>query len=104
MEKIESKITYKSVEMSELIYEIREQRVMLDTDLAALYGISTRVLNQAVERNSDRFPPDFSFIITSGKEIEKFRARPIDKSSRHGGLRKPPRVSPNSAWRCFPVS
>ena len=41
------------------IYEIRGQRVMLDRDLAEMYGVETRVLNQAVKRNKDRFPPRF---------------------------------------------
>lgn len=43
------------------IYEIRGQRVMLDFDLAVLYQVETRVLNQAVKRNIDRFPTDFMF-------------------------------------------
>jgi len=43
------------------IYEIRAQKVMLDFDLAELYGVETRVLNQAILRNSSRFPPDFMF-------------------------------------------
>ena len=43
------------------IYEIRGERVMLDFDLAALYAVSTKVLNQAVKRNSKRFPKDFMF-------------------------------------------
>lgn len=43
------------------IYEIRGERVMLDFDLAALYEVETRVLNQAVKRNSERFPEDFMF-------------------------------------------
>ncbi|HEV2851427.1 MAG TPA: ORF6N domain-containing protein [Thermoanaerobaculia bacterium] len=43
---------------------IRGQRVMLDTDLAALYGVPTKVLNQAVKRNRERFPPDFMFRLT----------------------------------------
>ena len=47
------------------IYEIRGQRVMLDFDLAALYEVETRVLNQAVKRNLNRFPPDFMFQITA---------------------------------------
>ena len=41
------------------IYEIRGQKVMLDRDLAELYQVETRVLNQAVKRNIDRFPEDF---------------------------------------------
>ena len=43
---------------------LREQKVMLDRDLAALYEVETRVLNQAVKRNSDRFPVDFMFELT----------------------------------------
>ncbi|MFZ3066299.1 MAG: ORF6N domain-containing protein [Nitrospirota bacterium] len=46
------------------IYMIRGQKVMLDRDLAQLYGVETRVLNQAVRRNIDRFPPDFMFPLT----------------------------------------
>ena len=43
------------------IYLIRGQKVMLDRDLAELYGVETKVLNQAVKRNSERFPKDFMF-------------------------------------------
>lgn len=46
------------------IYEIRGQRVMLDFDLAEMYAVETRVLNQAVKRNIERFPPDFMFQLT----------------------------------------
>lgn len=42
-----------------MIYTIRGQRVMLDSDLAKLYGVETRTLNQAVKRNQERFPDDF---------------------------------------------
>ena len=51
------------------IHEIRGQRVILDRDLAALYGVETKVLNQAVKRNIERFPEDFMFQLTS----EEFR-------------------------------
>lgn len=47
------------------IYEVRGQRVMLDRGLAELYGVETRVLNQAVKRNIDRFPKDFMFQLTA---------------------------------------
>lgn len=47
------------------IYEIRGQRVMLDFDLALLYSVETRVLNQAVKRNAERFPADFMFQLTA---------------------------------------
>jgi hypothetical protein len=46
-----------------VILFIRGQKVLLDRDLAALYGVETRVLNQAVRRNADRFPPDFMFVL-----------------------------------------
>ena len=46
------------------IYEIRGQRVMLDRDLAQMYGVETKVLNQAVRRNLERFPEDFMFTLT----------------------------------------
>ena len=46
------------------IYEIRNEPVMIDRDLAEMYGIETRVLNQAVKRNMDWFPPDFMFQLT----------------------------------------
>ena len=46
------------------IYEIRGQRVMLDRDLAELYGVETKALNKAVKRNSERFPERFMFQLT----------------------------------------
>jgi len=54
------------------IYEIRGERVMLDFDLAALYEVETKVLNQAVKRNVKRFPEDFMFQLTSA-EFEEIR-------------------------------
>jgi len=47
-----------------MIYEIRGQNVMFDSDLAALYGVELRSLNQAVKRNINRFPTDFMFQLT----------------------------------------
>jgi len=52
------------------IRHFRGEKVLLDFDLAALYGVETRVLNQAVRRNADRFPADFMFQLTS-EEVEK---------------------------------
>jgi hypothetical protein len=54
------------------IFLIRRQRVMLDYDLAALYGMEARALNQAVKRNLDRFPQDFMFQLTAA-EAEQVR-------------------------------
>lgn len=51
------------------IYELRGLKIMLDYDLAEMYGVETRVLNQAVKRNLTRFPEDFMFQLTS-KEWE----------------------------------
>lgn len=56
------------------IYEIRGQRVMLDFDLAAMYGVETRLLNQAVKRNIERFPEDFMFQLTKG-ELEILKSQ-----------------------------
>ena len=52
------------------IYEIRGQKVILDRDLAALYQVETRVLNQAVKRNIDRFPEDFMFQLTKEEWLD----------------------------------
>ena len=51
------------------IYEIRGQKVMLDRDLAALYGVETKALNQAVKRNIERFPSDFMFQLTKEESL-----------------------------------
>ena len=56
------------------IFEIRGQRVMLDSHLAELYEVETRVLNQAVKRNSTRFPDDFMFQLTDS-ELELLRSQ-----------------------------
>jgi len=65
-----------------LIYEIRGQKVMLDSDLAKLYQVETKVLNQAVKRNLKRFPPDFMFQLDS-KEFTDLKSQ-IVTSSRGG--------------------
>ena len=56
------------------IYVIRGQRVMLDFDLAAMYGVETKALNQSVKRNIERFPEDFMFQLTKG-EFEILRSQ-----------------------------
>jgi hypothetical protein len=60
-----------------LIQSIRSQRVLLDSDLAELYGVPTKVLNQAVVRNLDRFPEDFMFRLSSEewKEFKSLRSQ-----------------------------
>ena len=54
-----------TIHVQNLIHEIRGKKVMLDYDLAKLYHVETRSLNQAVKRNIKRFPPDFMFQITA---------------------------------------
>ena len=53
-----------------LILTVRSERVILSADLAAIYGVETRVLTQAVRRNADRFPPDFIFALTAAEFAE----------------------------------
>ena len=53
-----------SVTLESLIHEIRGEKVIFDSDLARIYGVATRVLNQAVKRNQERFPEDFMFSLT----------------------------------------
>jgi hypothetical protein len=69
------------------IYVIRGRKVMLDRDLAALYGVSTDALNQAVRRNRERFPDDFMFTLDR-KESENLKSQTVISS--WGGRRKPP--------------
>lgn len=57
--------TLKTENIAALVNAVRGERVLFDADLAALYGVSTKVLNQAVKRNIARFPPDFMFRLTS---------------------------------------
>lgn len=74
----------------ERIYFIRAQRVMVDRDLAALYGVETRALVQAVKRNLGRFPADFMFQL-SPEELENWRSQIVmSNSEAKMGLRRPP--------------
>lgn len=78
------------------IYEIRGQKVILDRDLAALYQVETKVLNQAVKRNLERFPEDFMFQLTHqewvkdvvNKEVTDLKSQIV--TSNWGGVRKMP--------------
>lgn len=71
------------------IYEIRNQKIMLDRDLAELYGVETRVLKQAVKRNINRFPEDFMFELTK-IEFENWRSQFVISNSDKMGLRYAP--------------
>lgn len=73
-----------------LIYPIRDETVILDSDLAVLYGVTTKKLNQAVKRNQDRFPGDFCFQL-SDTEFESLKCQ-IGSSKGRGGRRYRPFV------------
>ena len=74
--------------IAQSIIALRGHKVMLDADLAALYGVQTRVLNQAVKRNLDRFPADFMFQL-SARELETWRSQVvISKPGARMGLRR----------------
>ncbi len=78
IERIESKILF-----------VRDQKVMLDRDLAKLYGVETRVLNQAVSRNKERFPKDFMFQLTK-EELENWKSQIVMSNPEKMGLRRKP--------------
>ena len=74
--------------IAQAILVLRGQKVILDADLARLYGVETRVLNQAIKRNLDRFPPDFAFQLNR-KEFANLKSQNVI-SSGYGGRRKLP--------------
>ena len=71
------------------IIEIRGQKILLDRDLAEIYGVETRILNQSVKRNIERFPQDFMFQLTD-KEFEKWKSQIVITNSINMGLRRKP--------------
>ncbi len=89
------------------IHKLRHQRVVLDSDLARLYGVTTKVFNQTIQRNADRFPDDFAFQITR-EELANLKSQIVTssggasdssgsqivtlKTGGHGGVRKLPWV------------
>jgi hypothetical protein len=84
-------------------FSIRGEKVILDADLAAIYGVATKVLNQAVKRNADKFPADFMFRLTA-QEFTDLKSQIVTSSS--GGNRsqsvtgsqnhRDPRFRPNA--------
>lgn len=77
------------IQIQNLIYEVRGQKVMLDSDLATLYQVQTKVLNQSVKRNLKRFPADFMFQLTK-EEFLNLKSQFVTSS--WGGVRKMPFV------------
>ena len=105
MPKSSNKLT--TDQLGRLIYEIRSERVMLDSDLAWIYGVDTKALNRAMKRNRDRFPKDFVFQLTedewknlryqigtasSSREHQSLTYQIGTSSSGHGGRRNRPYV------------
>jgi len=77
------------MEIEHSIYSLRDHRVMLDFDLAALYGVSTKRLNEQVRRNAVRFPVDFAFQLTN-QEVTSLRSQIATSKIGRGGRRYRP--------------
>lgn len=73
------------------IYTISDQKVMLDSDLASLYGVETKRLNEQIRRNLDRFPDDFMFQLT-GTEWDSLRSQFATSKNKRGGRTYLPNV------------
>ena len=71
------------------IYLLRNQKVLLDEDLAVMYGVTTKLLNQAVKRNLERFPEDFMFQLTV-EEVSSLRSQFVTSKKGRGGRRYAP--------------
>ena len=86
-------IPIEETNITDIIYTIRGKQVMLDSDLAILYQVETRVFNQAVKRNSNRFPERFRFQLTE-EEYKNLRSQFVTSSGEntHGGRRYMPYV------------
>jgi hypothetical protein len=78
-------------QLEQAIKVVRGQRVLLDADLARLYGVTTTALNQAVKRNAVRFPPDFAFRLNR-QEFTAMMSQSVTSKASRGGRRKLPWV------------
>jgi hypothetical protein len=76
-------------DIQDMVHVVRGQRVMLDFDLARLYGVPTSALNQAVRRNADRFPEDFAYHLTR-QEVASLMSQNVISNPGRGGRRKLP--------------
>ena len=79
-------ITLKPENLARFVFFIRGEKVMLDSDLARLYGVEARAVNQAVARNRKRFPADFMFQLTP-EEYEPLRSQIVTSKKGRGGRR-----------------
>lgn len=92
-----SAIAPKPENLAKLVYGVRGEKVLLDSDLADLYGVEARVLNQSVARNRARFPDDFMFQLTA-EEWTAMRSQIVTTSGVKGGK------SPQAAMGSTPVA
>ena len=72
-------IARKAPALERLIYEIRGEKIILDSDLARIYGVATKAFNQAVKRNADKFPADFMFRLTTreARRLQRSRSQSV---------------------------
>ena len=84
-------ITIDNINIQDKIYTIRDMQVMLDRDLAELYGVETRRLNEQVKRNIERFPKEFMFQLTKN-ELDNWKSQFATSNKEFIGLRKMPYV------------
>jgi hypothetical protein len=87
---IETEGTNEIEKVIQSIVVVRSQRVLLDAELAALYGVPTKALNQAVKRNSARFPPDFLLRLTPAEVTAMNRSQIVTGSQKHRNPRQTP--------------
>ena len=80
-----------SPDVQSLVLTLRGKRVLLDADLAKLYGVPTKVFNQTIQRNAERFPADFLFQLTE-EEFELLRSQFVTSKAGRGGRRYLPYV------------
>jgi hypothetical protein len=76
------------LQLERRIYSVRGQNVMLDSDLAELYGVTTGTLNQAVKRNNTRFPEDFMFVLAP-REVQSLLSQIVIANKGRGGRHNP---------------
>jgi hypothetical protein len=87
-----------------LVHQFRGQKVMLDFDLAALYGVETRVLNQAVKRNKKRFPADFLFQLSKEEMAVLAEARTLKGDRNSSQIVMSPPVHRGSTYRFYALT
>lgn len=98
-----AKIAPRPENLAPLVHAVRGEKVLLDADLATLYGVATRALNQAVKRNRDRFPADFMFRLTAG-ERDNLRSQTVTASSGGKGMRSQTVIASRRNIRASPYA